>query len=97
MSGQTDRKKWCICQVHHPGFPDVPYYTRLPQYGPWDNEREARQISELLGRLENQPLALAVRQCVDGSVAASLSQVDSIMAIDETSLRDQHQIKRKYL
>ncbi len=34
MSGQADRKKWCICQVHHPGFPDAPYYTRLPQYGP---------------------------------------------------------------
>jgi len=48
MSAQADHKKWCICQLHQSGFPDPPYYTKLPQYGPWDNERDARQVSDLL-------------------------------------------------
>ena len=96
MSAQADRKKWCIYQVHQTGFPDPPYYTSLPQYGPWDTERDARQVSDLLGRLENQVLALTVREYVDGPVVASVSQIDSITAIDETSLPDQHDTKRSY-
>jgi hypothetical protein len=96
MSAQGDRKKWCICQVHQPGFPDEPYYTRLPQYGPWDHEREAQQVSDLLGRLEDQAFALTVRECVDDPRLTSVPQIDSITAIDETSLPDQHDTKRKY-
>jgi hypothetical protein len=96
MSAQADRKKWCICQIHQPGFPEAPYYTRLPQYGPWDTERDARQVSDLLGRLGNQAFALTVRECADGPVAALVSQIDSITASDETSLPDQHDTKRKY-
>jgi len=76
MSAQVDHKKWCICQVHQSGFPDPPYYTSLPQYGPWDNERDARQVSNLLARLENPAFGLAVRECVDGPVVASVSQID---------------------
>jgi len=86
MSVQADRKKWCICQVHQPGFPDAPYYTRLPQYGPWDNERDARQVSELLGRLENPDFALTVRECEDAAEVAPPYKSLPIMAIDETSL-----------
>jgi hypothetical protein len=96
MSAQGDRKKWCICQVHHSGFPEAPYYTRPLQYGPWDTERDARQVSDLLGRQGNQAFALTVRECADGPVVASVSQIDSITAIDETSLPDQHDTKRKY-
>ena len=88
MSVQADRKKWCICEVHEPGFPDPPYYTRLPQYGPWDKERDARQISELLERLENPAFVLTVRECLDGPGMATVSQIDSTAAIDETSLAD---------
>jgi hypothetical protein len=96
MSAQAEHKKWCICQVHEPGFPDAPYYTRLSQYGPWDNEGEAQQVSDLLGRLENQAFALAVRECADGPLVASVSQIDSITDVDETSLPDQHDTRRKY-
>jgi hypothetical protein len=96
MSAQGDRKKWCICQIHQSGFPDPPYHTSLPQYGPWDNERDARQVSDLLARLENPAFALTVRECTDGPVVASVSQIDSITAIDDTSLPDQHDTKRKY-
>src|SRR5690349_19773401 len=96
MSAQADHKKWCICQIHQSGFPDPLYYTRLPQYGPWDTEREARQVSDVLARSENQAFALAVRECADGPVVASVSQIDSITAIDDTSLPDQHDKKRKY-
>ena len=96
MSAQGDRKQWCIGQVHQPGFPDEPYYTRLPQYGPWDHEREAQQVSDLLGRLEDQAFALTVRECVDDPRLTSVPQIDSITAIDETSLPDQHDTKRKY-
>ena len=85
MSAQTNRKKWCICQVHQPGFPDAPYYTRLPQYGPWDNERDARQVSDLLGRLENPAVALTVRECADAVVLVPPHKSIPIMAIDETS------------
>ncbi len=94
MSTQADRKKWCICQVHRPGFPEAPYYTRLPQYGPWGNQHEARAVSDLRGRLEKQALTLAVRESAHGSVMASLSQIDSITGVDETSLPDQHDTKR---
>ena len=65
MSAQADHKKWCICQIQQSGFPDPPYDTRLPQYGPWDNERDARQVSELLARLQKQDFALEVRECAD--------------------------------
>src|SRR6267142_1535479 len=45
--------------VHYrPGFSEAPYCTRLPQYGPRDNQHEARPVSDLLGRLENQALTL---------------------------------------
>ena len=96
MTAQGDRKKWCICQVHQPGFPDEPYYTRLPQYGPWDHEREAQQVSDLLGQLENQAFALTVRECVDDRRLRSVAQIDSITAIDEASLPDQHDTNSKY-
>jgi hypothetical protein len=97
MSAQGDRKKWCICQVHQPGFPDEQYYTRLPQYGPWDQEREASTSQRLaLGRLEDQAFALTVGECADDPRLTSVPQIDSITAIDETSLPDQHDTKRKY-
>ena len=96
MSAQAGHKTWCICQVHQAGFPDPPYYTSLPEYGPWDSERDARQVRDLLGRLENPPFRLAVRECVDGPVVASASQIDSITATDETSLPDRHDTTRKY-
>ncbi len=88
MPAQANCKKWCICQVHQPGFPDAPYYTRLLQYGPWDDEREARQMSDLLGRLENQDFALTVRECADVPIVPSVSPINSITAVDETSLPD---------
>lgn len=94
MSAQADHKKWWVRQIHQSGFPDRSYYTRLPQYGPWDNERDGRQVSDLLARLENPAFGLAVRECVDGVV--SVSQIDSITAIGETSLPDQHDTKRRY-
>jgi hypothetical protein len=50
----------------------------------------------LLERRNNQPFALTVRECVDGLVVASVSQIESITAVDETSLPDQHDTKRKY-
>jgi hypothetical protein len=92
MSAQADRKKWCICQVHQPGFPDAPYYTRLPQYGPWDNERKAQEVSDLLGRLENQAFALAVRECTDGAVRESVPRIDSITGIVARSTRHKEEI-----
>ena len=88
MAAQDDRKKWCICQVHEPGFPDAPYYTPLAQYGPWDNERDARQISELLARLENQEYALAVRQCIDEPMRVAARDIDSTTAVDQNPLPD---------
>ena len=96
MSGQANRKKWCICQVHQPGFPDAPYYVRLPQFGPWDTEREGRQVSELLARLETQAYKLVVRECAHETQGASVPCIDSITAVDENSLPDQHDSTRKY-
>jgi hypothetical protein len=96
MSVQADHKKWCICQIHQSEFRDPPYYTSLPQYGPWDNKRDVGQVSDLLARLANPAIGLAVRECLDGPVVGLVSQIYSITAIDETSLPDQHDTKRKY-
>jgi hypothetical protein len=64
MENISERKvvqKWCICQMHEAGFPSPPYYTSLPEYGPWDSAQEAQWVADQLTRLDPQPHRLAVR------------------------------------
>lgn len=59
-------KKWCLCEVHHTDAVRTPFYTSLPQYGPWDTEQKARQTGEQLKRLEYEHCELAVREFAEG-------------------------------
>jgi len=54
-------RKWCICRVHETGFPSPPSYSSMPEYGPWDSEREAQWVADQLTRLDPQEHRLAVR------------------------------------
>ena len=63
MPAEAKYTKWGIWEVHQSGFPDPPYYIRLPQYGLWDTEREARDVAQLLTWLDPEGHALSARDC----------------------------------
>jgi len=65
--------KWCLWEVHRsPGEKD-PFYTVMPEYGPWDTEHKARQVGEQLQRLEYENRELAVRELGEASRAYAAS------------------------
>ena len=73
----TSAPKWCLWEVHRSGAGGDPFYTVLPQYGPWDTERRARQSGEQLQRLEYEDRELAVRE-LDQSVMLAMPAVLTI-------------------
>jgi hypothetical protein len=95
MSAQGDGKSGASTRSITPVFPTSRITRDCRSTVQWDYEREAQQVGDLLGRLENQSFALTVRECVDDP-RLTVPQIDSITAIDETSLPDQHDTRMKY-